>query len=354
METLRVRLGESYPISIDSGSKGWLGAARATWMNRSLVILTSPRVARHCLPTLKRELKSLGLTAKVLLIPDGEKNKNLKTVLKAYTGLLRLGVDRHSTALILGGGVIGDLGGFVAATYLRGIPFIHIPTTLVAQVDSAIGGKLGVDLPEGKNLVGVFRQPSAVLSHVPFLQTLPDREFRGGLGEVIKYGLIRDPDLFRLVTCDAKNLHHRSPKLLKEIVVRCSQIKARVVEQDEYETSGLRRVLNFGHTFGHAVERLTGYRRYLHGEAVGIGMVLAAHLSARMGLCHKTDASAVEEAIRGAGLPIGPPRFSSSEWIRALAVDKKSREGKIHFVFLKKIGQVVVKPVTAQELVSLL
>jgi 3-dehydroquinate synthase len=251
----------------------------------------------------------------------------------------------------LGGGVLGDLGGFAAATYLRGLSFVHIGTTLVAQVDSSIGGKLGVDLPEGKNLVGVFRQPKAVLSHVPFLKTLPKREVLGGLGEVLKYAVISDPTLLDLVLPRREAILKGDEDIFYEIVRRSSAIKARVVSADEKESS-LRMILNFGHTFGHAIERLMNYRKYLHGEAIGIGMVIAARLSDTLGFCSTGDAKIVIQAVRQVGLPTETPRFTDAQWIRALEVDKKSRGGKIHFVFMKKIGDVAVQPFAAADLVK--
>lgn len=352
MKTLCVHLKNAdYPVHISTQEARWLKPLRPL-VGSHAVVITSRRVARFCLPELKSALKRQKIRVQVLFTPDGERNKNLFQVARLYHGLGKMGADRSTTILLLGGGVVGDMGGFAAATYLRGLPFIQIPTTLVGQVDSAIGGKLGVDLPEGKNLVGVFRQPQAVFCHIPFLRTLPEREIVGGLGEVIKYGIIRDPRLFQLVRTNSKGLLKRDPNLLYEIVRRSAQIKAGIVARDERETSGLRMILNFGHTFGHAIERLTQYRRFLHGEAVGLGMVIAARVSARWGVCSPEEAQAVEGAVKEAGLPWEPPFFTSVAWIRALGVDKKSLGGMIRFVFLKRIGEVAIRPVSPRELVG--
>ncbi|QQR79307.1 MAG: 3-dehydroquinate synthase [Deltaproteobacteria bacterium] len=268
---------KSYPVYVTGlqDEDSWLKPLKKIVGTSPLLILTSPRVARHCWKTLKKALNVLDISYQIQLIPDGEENKNIKTVATAYSGFVKRKVDRSTKVLILGGGVLGDMGGFVAATYLRGLKFIQVPTTLVGQVDSSVGGKLGIDLPEGKNLVGVFQQPEAVFCHTPFLKTLPRRELRGGLGEVIKYGVIDDPKLFGFVSRNVEKILGADPVCLLEIVKKSVAIKARVVSEDEKE-SGLRMILNFGHTYGHALERLTDYETYHHGEAVGVGMVWAA------------------------------------------------------------------------------
>ena len=352
MPTIAVNLPQNaYTVHVSGAADDdWTEPIAAIVKGRSPVVLTNPRVAKLCLPALKRGLARRKINVRTLLIPDGERFKNLETVAKAHRGLVKLGADRTTPVLLLGGGVVGDLGGFVAATYLRGLPFVQIGTTLVAQVDSSIGGKLGVDLPEGKNLVGVFGQPQAVVSHVPFLKTLPRRELAGGLGEVIKYGVIRDPELFEIVRMNLNGIFKVDDKLLLEIVRRSASIKAAVVAADERESS-LRMILNFGHTFGHALERLTKYRKYHHGEAVGVGMVVAARLSERLGFCSKTEAERVRGAVSAAGLPTACPRFPKARWKTALEVDKKSRGGMIHFVFMTRIGEVTTQPISSKELV---
>jgi 3-dehydroquinate synthase len=353
MPTIAVNLPQSaYDIHVSGADDpDWTEPLAAIVQGRSPVVLTNSRVAKLCLPALKRGLARRRISVETLFLPDGERFKNLATVERVHRGLVRLGADRTTPVLLLGGGVVGDLGGFVAATYLRGVPFVQIGTTLVAQVDSSIGGKLGVDLPEGKNLVGVFGQPRAVLSHVPFLKTLPRRELVGGLGEVIKYGVIRDPGLFDLVRRNLVGIVKGESGLLLEIVRRSAEIKAGVVAADERESS-LRMILNFGHTYGHALERLTRYRKFHHGEAVGVGMVVAARLSERFGFCSRDDAERVREAVSAAGLPTQAPRFPKTRWRAALEVDKKSRDGMIHFVFMKRIGEVVTQPVAPGDLVE--
>lgn len=339
-----------YSIFVASKSVDWDRVTPLLPRSRAVVI-TSPRVKKFCLPTLRGFLRRKKIECRTILIPDGERHKNLKTVQKIYGELVKCGVDRQTPLLLLGGGVLGDMGGFIAATYLRGVPFIQIPTTLVAQVDSSIGGKLGVDLPEGKNLVGVFDQPQAVFSYVPFLKTLPQREILGGLGEVLKYGVIAEPDLFHATCAHRDRVFSGDLELLENIVYRSSAIKAKVVAQDERE-SKLRMILNFGHTFGHALEKLTGYRRFLHGEAVGIGMAIAAHVSHRLGFCAEAEKTAVFDGLKEIGFSLKPPSFSKAEWIRALRVDKKSRGGMIHFVFLRRIGDVAIQPISAEDLVK--
>lgn len=351
-EIIPVNLATPYRIHVSGeGNSGWTAPIVQAVGGRTPIVLTNPRVAKFCLPALKKNSEFRKLNFKTLLLPDGERFKTLATVAKAYRGLVKLGADRSTPILLLGGGVLGDLGGFAAATFLRGLPFVQIGTTLVAQVDSSIGGKLGVDLPEGKNLVGVFGQPKAVVSHVPFLTTLPKRELVGGLGEVIKYGVIRDERLFEIVQKDLKKILKADGEALFEIVRRSSEIKAAVVSADEKESS-LRMILNFGHTFGHALERLTGYRKFHHGEAVGVGMVIAARLSERLGFCSKAEAETVRRAVEAAGLPTTCPRFPSERWQAALEVDKKSRGGMIHFVFMKRIGEVATQPIAPKELVA--
>ncbi len=342
---------KKYPVFVTGERERahWLKPLKKIVGSSRLLVLTSPRVARHAGKVLQEALGALRLPHHILSIPDGEENKHLHTVAKTYAGFVKHKADRGTKVLILGGGVLGDMGGFAAATFLRGLDFIQVPTTLVGQVDSSIGGKLGIDLPEGKNLVGVFQQPEAVFCHTPFLKTLPLRELRGGLGEVIKYGVIDDPGLFRFVSLNIRKILAADPASLLEIVKKSVAIKARVVSEDEKE-SGLRMILNFGHTYGHAVERLTCYRKFHHGEAVGVGMVWAAKLSYGMGLCSRQDFEAVADLVARTGLPTVMPRFAPSQWKRALEVDKKSRDGLIRYVFMRKIGQVETRPISPQDL----
>ena len=349
MKELKIDLGvRSYPVYV--GELPTLARRLSTIFKGSTpVLITSSKVWRHCLGAFKA---ALGRKLLRMEIPDGESQKNLQTAERLYQGLARLGVERKTPLLLLGGGVVGDLGGFVAATYLRGVPYLQIPTTLVAQIDSSIGGKVAVDLPEGKNLVGSFYQPVAVLTDLNFLKTLPRRELRAGLAEAVKYGLIRDPQLFKFIGRRNREILAADLDPLEEVVVRSIRIKAAIVSQDEREETGLRRILNFGHTFGHAIERMTRYRQFRHGEAVAIGMVMATQLSARLGFCHDELAHLVQHQLETLGLPVNPPAFSRSDWKAAIGVDKKRQGGMIQFVFIKTIGNVIVQPIEVGELVK--
>ena len=341
---------KKYPVYVSGAADtAWLQPLKKIVGNSKLLIVTSPRVARNCWKTFQKTLQPLGLKHETLLMADGEEHKNIQTVAKAYAGFVRKKVDRSTCVLILGGGVLGDMGGFVASTFLRGVRFVQVPTTLVGQVDSSIGGKLGIDLPEGKNLVGVFAQPEAVFCHTPFLKTLPLRELKGGLGEVIKYGVIEDKALFHFVSQNLGKILKADAASLLEIVKKSVAIKARVVSEDEKE-SGLRMILNFGHTYGHALERLTHYKKFHHGEAVGVGMVWAGRISCRLGLCSKDVSAQIDDLVARAGLPVKMPVYPAGQWKRALEVDKKSRSGMIQYVFVREIGRVETRPISAQDL----
>jgi 3-dehydroquinate synthase len=276
----------------------------------------------------------------VILFDDREAAKNLSTVENVCRRLVRAGADRHALLIAVGGGVVGDVAGFVAASYLRGVSLAHVSTTLVAQVDSSIGGKTGVNLQEGKNLVGAFYPPRLVLSDPRFLDTLPDREYRSGLYEVVKYGVIGDRALFVYLEKNLEKLLRRDAQALAWVIARCARAKARIVSRDERE-SGLREVLNFGHTFAHAIESATRYRKYLHGEAVGWGMIAAGALSERVGLLQSADVARIVRLI----LPVGSlprlPHISAAKLVAAMRSDKKSRGGRLRFVLASRIGTVV-------------
>jgi 3-dehydroquinate synthase len=274
----------------------------------------------------------------VHLFNDAESAKNLRTVESLTTSLSRAGADRKSLIVAVGGGVVGDVTGFVAATYLRGVALVQVPTTLVAQVDSALGGKTGVNLPQGKNLVGAFYPARRVLADSDVLHTLPERQYRGGLAEVIKYGIIADPKLFAFLEKNFRAVLRRDRKALEHIISRSVEIKAGIVSQDERE-SGLREVLNFGHTFGHALESVTRYRRYQHGEAVAWGMMAAALLGHEAGFTPADDVSRIVYLVRRLG-PLPPwPRIPAKAFINAMRSDKKSRGGKLRFVLTPRIGK---------------
>jgi 3-dehydroquinate synthase len=289
-----------------------------------------------------------------ILVPDGERSKQLATVARIYDALVRANADRRSTLITFGGGVIGDMAGFAAATYLRGVALVHVPTTLLAQVDSAIGGKVGVNHPLGKNLIGAFYQPHAVIVDPSVLTTLPRREFRAGLYEVIKYGVTSSASLFDRVRRDRSAIFARKPAALAPIIAESCQIKASVVAADEKET-GLRRILNFGHTAGHALEAVTKYRRYRHGEAVAFGMLVAAQIAASRGALAAQDRQALADLIASLGPvpPIGD--LTSTQMLEAMRHDKKVIAGRLHYVLPTAIGATtIVDDVTEKEMTAAL
>jgi len=303
----------------------------------SVHILSSPLVW-HALEKRIRHGISARLAPNVHLFDDAESEKNLQSVEGLAQSLVAAGADRHALVVAIGGGVVGDVGGFVAASYLRGIALAHVPTTLVAQVDSALGGKTGVNLPEGKNLVGAFYPPRLVLADPELLATLPEREFRGGLAEVIKYGVIADAKLFAFLEKQMDALFRRDARALEHVIRRSIRIKAHVVSKDEKE-SGLREILNFGHTFGHALESVTRYRHFQHGEAVAWGMMCAALLGHEVAGTPADMVSRIVALVRQMG-PLPPwPDAKPKEIIEAMRSDKKARGGKLRFVLAKKLGQ---------------
>lgn len=287
--------------------------------------------------------KAAGGTATVYPIPAGEASKTLARAAELYGAVARLPADRGTLVVAVGGGVVGDLAGFVAATYARGLPWLVVPTSLLAMVDSAIGGKVGVNLPEGKNLVGAFHQPLGVWACVDFLATLPEREYRSGLAEVVKYGVIADVSFFRWLEAHATAVRSRDRSAIRELVKRSAQIKAAIVAADEREESGLRAQLNYGHTFGHAFEVLGGYQTWLHGEAVAAGMMCAARLAVRLGLCPADLPEEQARLLTAYGLPTTVALKWSPEQVRAaMATDKKQQGGRLRFVLPRRLGQVEV------------
>jgi 3-dehydroquinate synthase len=343
MRTVDVPLGQrSYPIFIGERILSELGGHCARLeLGRRCAIVSDTRVARRYGKTAVASLNGAGFDAVLLTVPPGETSKSLKTVERCYGQLARHRLERTSFIVALGGGVVGDLAGFVAATYLRGIPFVQTPTSLLAQVDSSVGGKVGVNLKAGKNLVGAFHQPRFVLCDLAALATLSAREFRAGLAEVIKYGIIYDDAFFAQLERDLPLLLARDPEVLAGVVARCCQIKAEVVQQDETET-GLRAILNFGHTIGHAIEAISGYGKYLHGEAISIGQVAAAKLSVRASGLPSEEAARIERLFARAGLPtaIKLPAARQRALIEAMRLDKKVSGGEIKFVLARRIGHV--------------
>ena len=341
MPDVEVNLGErSYVITIEPGALAKLGSIVASVRRPSLVVVVSnPTVARHYGDTARESLNAAGIRAELLTIPAGERFKTLGTVRKLYDALLEMKLDRAGALVALGGGVVGDVVGFAAATYLRGIDFYQVPTTMLAQVDASVGGKTGVDLPQGKNLVGAFHQPRAVVIDTLTLRTLPARELRSGLAEVVKHGIIYDREFHRYLREHARDLLARSDDALVEAVRRSVEIKRDVVECDERE-SGRRAILNYGHTLGHAIEVLGGYGRYRHGEAVSIGMVTEALIAEAEGLAELGLAADVARSLRAMRLPVAMDEsLSTSDMIGAIERDKKVLGGVLRLALPTEIGR---------------
>ena len=344
VRTVKVPLGaRSYEIKIGSGLLSDLGrhCAGLKLGNRCAVI-SDRNVAPRFAKAAQASLKKAGFDSVLITVPAGEAAKSLKVVEQCYDALAKHRLERKSFIVALGGGVVGDLAGFVAATYLRGIAFVQVPTTLLAQVDSSVGGKVGVNLKAGKNLVGAFHQPRLVLCDLDTLRTLPVREFRAGLAEVIKYGIIYDAALFGRLEHDLRELLERHAETLRDVIARCCEIKADVVGQDETET-GLRAILNFGHTIGHAIENISGYGKYLHGEAISIGQVAAARISAAVLGLPAPEVERIRALFQVAGLPtqIRLTAVQRKKLFAAMCLDKKVSAGEIKFVLAKKIGETV-------------
>lgn len=345
MRIINVPLGQrSYAIQIGAGLLTGLGKKCARLnLGRRCAIISDRNVAPHYSRVVRNSLADAGFQTEVIVVQAGETAKSLKTVGRCYDQLAATRLERRSFIIALGGGVVGDLAGFVAATYLRGIPFVQVPTTLLAQVDSSVGGKVGVNLKAGKNLVGAFYQPRLVLCDLETLSTLPEREYRAGLAEVIKYGIIYDRKLFTCLERDMPRLLARESKTLQKIVARCCEIKAAIVRQDEKE-SGLRAILNFGHTFGHALEAISHYGKYLHGEAIAIGQVAAARLSVQLAGLPPQNAERIVTLLERAGLPVHV-NLSAAQKPKlraAMQLDKKVSDGEVTFVLANRIGQVEI------------
>ncbi len=330
-----------YTVLCGRGTLGRVGELVADLgASTGVFLLSSPRVWKFWGRALGRSIRRAG-ECRTVLFDDRETSKNMRTVEAVCRRLVRTGADRGAVLVALGGGVVGDVAGFVAASYLRGVRLVHVPTTLVAQVDSAIGGKTGVNLPEGKNLVGAFYPPHLVLADPEVLRTLPQREYRSGLYEVIKYGVIGDLTVFRFLENRIEDLLHRDAAVVDRVVPRCIAAKARVVSRDERE-SGLRQILNFGHTVGHALEAITRYRRYRHGEAVGWGMVAASWLAVERAGFSEKDAERITLLISRLGPLPALPRVPAARFLDVLHADKKARGGRLRFVLPRRIGSVEV------------
>jgi 3-dehydroquinate synthase len=304
------------------------------------VLITDVRVDRFHAQPVAKSLVAAGVKVDSLVVDSGEKTKCIAEADRLWNKLLALGVDRKTLIVAIGGGVVGDLAGFVAATYARGLHFAQVPTTLLAQVDSSVGGKVGVNLPHAKNMVGAFWQPAAVLIDTQTLQTLPDREYRSGLAEVAKYGVILDAEFFSRLERDAPALIYRRHDVLQQVIARCCRLKADVVEADEREETGLRSVLNYGHTYAHAFEAVAGYGELLHGEAVSIGMMCAARLAQRLKRVDAAFVSRQRTLLMALGLPVTTPDLDADKLLEAMQHDKKTSSGQLRFVLPSKMGHV--------------
>ena len=340
--------GRSYPILLGDDILGLPGLLDPFVGSQALVV-TNDAVAARYSPALQESLRADGSRqVDVIAIGDGEEHKSLDTYSRILDELIAKRHNRSTTVVALGGGVVGDVAGFAAATYQRGVALVQIPTTLLALVDSSVGGKTAVNHPSGKNLVGAFHQPRAVIADVSTLKTLPQRELAAGLAEVVKYGVIADAEFFAWLEAHIEALAARDPTALLQAVRRCCQIKAMVVAEDERE-QGRRAILNFGHTFGHAIESVGGYRQHLHGEAVAIGMGMAMTLSARLGLCPTNDASRVRALLATASLPLEAPGFDIAALRNAMGMDKKVLDGRLRLIVCNGIGTAAVTDAAPDE-----
>jgi 3-dehydroquinate synthase len=335
-----VHLGaRSYTVRIGPGLLDAAGPECARLrLGRRAAVVTQPAVAPHA-ARVTESLRGAGFEPVVLEVAEGEEAKSLREAERLWDGFFAHGLDRASPVVAVGGGVVGDLAGFAAAAFMRGVPVVQVPTTLLAQVDASVGGKVAVNHPRGKNLIGAFHQPRLVLIDPEALRTLPDREYRSGLAEVVKTGAALNADLFASLEAGLDALRRRDAALLEAVVAACCAAKASIVERDEREETGLRMVLNYGHTIGHALEVLSGYRRWLHGEAVAIGMTAAGRLAVRLGLTEARTAERSEALLQGVGLPTRFTGIDPREVTDALRHDKKARDGRVPFVLLRGLGR---------------
>jgi 3-dehydroquinate synthase len=352
--SLNVDLGErSYPITIGPQLLSDPALLARHVQGRQVAIVTNTTVAPLYLEQVAAPLRAAGREVITIILPDGEQYKNQASLMQVFDALLANKCDRKTTLVALGGGVIGDLTGYAAASYMRGVPFVQLPTTLLSQVDSSVGGKTGINHPLGKNMIGAFYQPRAVLADTATLATLPQRELSAGLAEVIKHGAIIDIEFFEWIERNIGKLMARDQAALAHAIARSCEIKANVVRQDERE-GGLRAILNFGHTFGHAIENGLGYGAWLHGEAVGCGMVMAADLSYRLGLIDQAAVERMRALVAAAGLPTVAPNLGAARWLELMEVDKKNEGGAIKFILLKPLGSPSISGAPADQLLATL
>ncbi|MGF6293396.1 3-dehydroquinate synthase [Paraburkholderia youngii] len=342
MITVNVELGErAYPIHIGADLIGRTELFEPHIAGNSVTIVTNSTVDPLYGDKLRAALAPLNKQVSTVVLPDGEAHKNLQTLNLIFDALLGSRADRKTTLIALGGGVIGDMTGFAAACYMRGVPFIQVPTTLLSQVDSSVGGKTGINHPLGKNMIGAFYQPQAVIADIGVLRSLPERELAAGIAEVIKTGAIADAGFFTWIEANIEALNRCEPAALTEAVKRSCEIKASVVAQDERE-GGLRAILNFGHTFGHAIEAGLGYGEWLHGEAVGCGMVMAADLSVRLGHLDEASRKRLVDVVLAAHLPTRAPAIGTDRYVELMQIDKKAEGGAIKFILLKRFGETLI------------
>ncbi|MDH6302460.1 3-dehydroquinate synthase [Polynucleobacter sphagniphilus] len=354
MKTLEVDLGtRSYPIYIGADLIDQSALFNACEKASSLFIVTNSTVAPLYAERLTKTLEKFGKPIHKIVLPDGESYKDWKHLQLIFDDLLKFGADRQTMLIALGGGVIGDMTGFAAASFMRGIRFIQVPTTLLAQVDSSVGGKTGINHPLGKNMIGAFHQPVAVIADLNTLKTLPARELSAGLAEVIKHGAIADAHFLDWIEANASALLACDTNAMGYAVLRSCEIKSAVVSADERE-GGIRATLNFGHTFGHAIEAGMGYGQWLHGEAVGCGMVMGAELSYRLGQINQAEFERLSKIIRSMNLPVEPPKFGAERYIELMQVDKKTEGGSIRYVLLEKIGKAQIKSVPDAQVIETL
>lgn len=345
MHTVRVNLGpRSYDIAVTTGDPAGLGPfVRMAVPDARLALVVSDTNTVGIGDAVAESLRAVGLQTGRAVVPAGEASKSLEQLARLYDALYELAADRRTPVVAVGGGVIGDLAGFAAATYNRGLPLIMVPTSLLAMVDSAVGGKTGINLPGGKNLVGAFHQPRAVWIDTAHLNSLPDREYRSGLAEIVKYGVILDPELFATLEANVNRLLARDPAVLVPVVARSCRLKADVVEQDEREETGRRAVLNYGHTFAHAFETVGGYGSWLHGEAVSAGMACAARLAEKLGRIGPELGDRQNRLLAAFGLPVTiPAAWQADDLLAVMRRDKKAAAGRMRFVLPVRLGQVEV------------
>ena len=350
-QTVRVELSErSYEISLGQGTLSGLGSfLKSVRSVQNAVVVTDDQVGPLYAAQVEASLADAGISHTLLTVPAGESSKCMEMLDRLLNETLATGADRKTVIIALGGGVVGDLAGFLAASFARGVAFVQVPTTLLAQVDSSVGGKVGMNLPAAKNIVGAFWQPLGVLIDTETLSTLPEREYLAGLAEVVKYGVILDQEFFAYLEANVAGIESRQPEVLQHIIARCCELKAEVVRQDEREETGLRAVLNYGHTFAHAFESRAGYGTLLHGEAVSIGMVCAARLAADLGRIDQSFCDRQLALLHALKIPTEAPDYPAAELVDLMKHDKKTEHGKLRFVLPTKMGHVEIVPDVPRE-----